>query len=160
VNESLSPPKGFDKPFFCWLDRMAEALAVQFAAPGRVPEPDLARLEQHIGRSLPADVRRFYARYNPWAPLRDWFGWGRTERAVSEAIGATAPLVPIYCHSYSSQGRDTVAVIHSPERYEVVEWWRPSSTVRWYSDLRSYFIAGVAEELRNDPESGRIVRCS
>jgi hypothetical protein len=156
MSEPIFPPTGFDEPFFHWLDWMAESLSIQFASPGSVPEPDLARLEQHIGRPVPAEIRRFYARYNPWGALRGWFGWESTERVVGGAVGATAPLVPIDCRSYSSRGWDTVAVVHGPERYEVVERWRATGVVRRYPDLRSYFIAGVTEECRNDPESARI----
>src|SRR5215211_1215032 len=126
------PPPGFDQPFFDWLDEMSEALSVQFASPGRVPEPDVARLEQIIGRPLPADVRRVYARYNPWNVRREWFGWESTARTVSETIGVTAPLIPIDCRSYNSQGWDTVAVVHGPEQYEVVERWRATGAVRRY----------------------------
>jgi hypothetical protein len=144
------PPPGFDQPFFYWLDEMSGSLSVRFASPGCVPEPDVARLEQKIGRPLPADIRRFYTRYNPWDVLRDWFGWESTARTVSEAIGATAPLVPIDCRSYSSQGWDTVAVVLGSEQYEVIERWRATGAVRRYPDLRSYFTAAVAEESDKD----------
>lgn len=145
-----TPPPGFDQLFFYWLDEMSEALSVQFASHGSVPEPDIAWLEQKISRPLPTDVRQFYARYSPWGVLRDWFGWESTARTLAEAIGETAQLVPIDCRSYSSQGRDTVAVTYGPEQYEVVERWRATGAVRRYPDLRSYFIAGVAEESDND----------
>lgn len=153
--ESVPPPTGFDGPFFRWLDQMAESLSIQFASPGNVPEPDIVGLEQRIGRPLPSDIRRFYARYNPWGVLRDWFCWESTERVISEAIGVTAPLVPIDCRSYSSQGWDTVALILGPEQYEVVECWRATGVMRRFPDLWAYFVAGVAEERRRDDPAGK-----
>lgn len=129
---------------------MSELLSIQFASRGCVPQPDVARLEQKIGRPLPKDIRRFYARYNPWDVLRDWFGWESTAQTVGEAIGTTAPLVPIDCRSYSSQGCDTVAMIHGAEQYEVVVRLRATRAVRRYADLPSYFIAVVAEEDAKD----------
>jgi hypothetical protein len=160
MKESVPPPAGFDEPFFRWLDGMSEALSVQFASPGVVPGPDLRRLEQQAGGCLPLDLLQFYARYNPWGALRNWSGWEVTKQAVAERIGKAAPLLPIDCRSYSSHGWDTVVAVSGPERYEVIERWRATGAVRRYPDLRSYFIAGVVEEIVNDPESGLTLRWS
>lgn len=141
------PPLGFDEAFFAWLERVSEALSVEFASRGCLPEADISRLEQQLGFPLPQDIRRFYTRFTPWGNLRDWTGWDDRKLRIRNASGVQAPLVPIDHRSYSSNGWDVVAAVESPSRYEVVEYRRRTQEIRKCASLRSYFIGEVLDEV-------------
>jgi hypothetical protein len=141
-------PEGFDDEFFEWLDEMSDVLMVTFVAAGGIPASEVAGLEAKLRRRMPADLRRFYARYNPWVPLPNWHWWEETEEMIREAIGLEdAPLAPVSCANYGATGGyDSVAVLRDADRYEIVERKKATGHLTWFPDLRAYFIDGVRFE--------------
>jgi hypothetical protein len=149
VSDELLPrraPDGFDDEFFSWLDEMSDALMVVFAVPGGVSDQEVAEFEATLVRELPDDLRRFYARYNPWTPLRNWVWWERTSETIRRGLGSDAPLAPVHCASVSSTGTETVAVLDDAGGYEIVRRKKDTGQIERYPDLRTYFIEAVKFE--------------
>ena len=143
-----NPPPGFDDAFFVWLEEMIEVVDFQFVSRGCLRDSDCSRIEVRLWFSLPEDIRRFHRRYIPWEVRHDWSDWDETTQRIRATTGINLPLVPIDNHSYSSSGYDTVAAVESSDSYRVIFFKRPTSEVRFFRNLRRYYIAEVLGEIR------------
>ena len=142
------PPPGFDDAFFVWLEEMIEVVDFQFVSRGCLRDSDCSRIEERLWFSLPEDIRRFHRRYTPWEVRHDWSDWDETTQRIRATTGINLPLVPIDNRSDSSSGYDTVAAVESSDSYRVIFFKRPTSEVRFFRNLRRYYIAEVLGEIR------------
>lgn len=144
------PPPGFDNAFFVRLEAMIDVVDLQLVSFGGLSDFEISQIEERLGFDLSEDIRRFYRRYTPWGNTHAWYGWDETSQRIRAASGITLPLVPIDHRSYSSTGWDTVAAIESPDSYRVIFFKRPTSAIRFFRNLRRYYIAEVLAEIKKD----------
>ena len=143
-----APPDEFDERFVAWLARASDELWIDFGLRKSSTEPDHSKeVEQLLGFRLPLELRMFYAHFCVWGVKQDWSGWKQTQLAILEVIPLHMPLVPIYHQSESPNGIDVVAVVESPDKYEVIRYRQSTRAIRKFDNLRSYFIWEVANEI-------------